>query len=115
MTARDRKKRPTEKPEYKRTPRETVALNKFLKGRAERVPRVKAVKADGRLTLEPDHPDEATGYVLLMEALGTTDFDFTMGLIGQLANAGSKGSEVDVGSVNFMLSIIHGSQTPRSS
>jgi hypothetical protein len=69
---------------------------------------MKAVKADGRLVLRPDHPDEATGYFLLMEALGTTDLDFTTGLIGQLTNAGSKGSEVDAQGVNFMLSIIQG-------
>jgi hypothetical protein len=49
-----------------------------------------------------------TGYVLLMEALGTTDLDFTQELLGQLANAGSQGSEVGVQGVNFMLSIIKG-------
>jgi hypothetical protein len=103
-----KKRESTNKPDYKRTPREEAALNKIRKARAERMPRMKAVKADGRLTLKPDYPDESTGYVMLMEALGTTDADFTMGLIGQLANAGSKGQEVDVGSVNFMLSIIHG-------
>jgi hypothetical protein len=108
MAAQDRKREPTNKPDYKRTPREEAALTKFRKGRAESAPRLKAVKADGRLTLKPDHPDEATGQLLLMEALGTTDLDFSMGLIGQLANAGSKGSEVDVGSVNFMLSFIDG-------
>jgi hypothetical protein len=108
MAAQDRKRGSTNKPDYKRTPREEAALTKIRKGHAERVPRVKAVKADGGLTLKPDHPDETTGYVLLMEALGTTDFDFTIGLLGQLANAGSKGREIDVGNVNFMLAIIHG-------
>jgi hypothetical protein len=41
-----------------------------------------------------------------MEALGTTDLDFTVGLLGQLANAGSKGREIDAQAVNFMLSVI---------
>jgi hypothetical protein len=108
MAAQDPKRKSTNQPDCKRTPREEAALNKIRKGHAEKIPRVKAVKADGHLTLKPDHPDEETGCVLLMEALGTTNWDFTMGLIGQLANAGSKGREIDVGGVNFMLSIIHG-------
>ena len=108
MAAPDRKKKSENKPEYKPTPREEVALNRLRKIYAERVARVKGVKVDGRVALEPDHPDKATGYALLMEALGTTDVDFAIGLLGQLANAGSKGSEVDIGSVNFMLSTIDG-------
>jgi hypothetical protein len=107
MAARDQKRESTtNKPAHERTPREDAAQTKALKGYAERAPRLRAVKVDGRVTLKPNHPDEATGYFLLMEALGTTDVDFTLGLIGQLANAGSKGGEVDVGRVNFMLSII---------
>ena len=107
MAARDQKgESTTNKPDQERTPREDAALTKALKGYAERAPRLKAVKADGCVTLKPNHPDEATGYFLLMEAIGTTDLDFTLGLIGQLANAGSKDGEVDVGRVNFMLSII---------
>jgi hypothetical protein len=108
MTARNRKTGPAEKPEYMRTPREAAALDKFRKGHAERAPRIKAVKADGRLVLRPDHPDETTGHLLLMEALGTTDSDFATELVSQLANAGSKGSEIDEQGINFMLSIIKG-------
>jgi hypothetical protein len=106
MIARNRKKGPAEKPEYKRTPREIVAVTRVQKGRAERAPRVKAIKNGSSSTLVPDHPDDATGYFLIMEALGTTDLDFTVGLLGQLANAGSQGREVDVQAVNFMLSVI---------
>jgi hypothetical protein len=107
MAARDQKpESTTNKPDHERTPREDAALTKALKGYEERAPRLKAVNVDGRVTLKPNHADEATGYFLLMEALGTTDLDFTLGLIGQLANAGSKDGEVDVGRVNFMLSII---------
>jgi hypothetical protein len=108
MTAQDRKRGSTNKPEYKRTPREAAALDKLVKGHAEQTPLVKVVKDGGRSSIVPDHPDKITGYVLLMEALGTTDLDFTQQLLGQLANAGSQGSEVDVQGVNFMLSIIKG-------
>jgi hypothetical protein len=109
MAASDRKKESTNEREYKRTEREEGALAKLQKIiQAEKVPRVKAVKADGRVTLEPDHPHKVIGYALLLEALGTTDFDFAMGLIEQLANAGSKGREIDIRGVNFMLAIIDG-------
>ena len=108
MTAQDRKRESTNKPEYKRTPREAAALDKFVKGRAERAPRVKVVKDGGRSSIVPDHPDKLTGFVLLMEALGTTDLDFTLELLGQLGNAGSPGLDISESGVNFMLSIING-------
>jgi len=108
MTARNRKTGPAEKPEYLRTPREAAALDKFRKGQAERAPSVKAVKRGDHSSLVPDHPDEATGSFLLMEALGTTDLDFFNALLSQLGNAGSKGSEIDEQGINFMLSIIKG-------
>src|SRR5205823_1668389 len=108
MTARNQKTGPAEKPEYQRTPREAAALDKFRKGQAERAPSVKAVKRGGHSSLVPDHPDEATGYCLLLEALGTTDLDFFNALLSQLGNAGLKGSEIDDQGINFMLSIIKG-------
>ena len=42
-----------------------------------------------------------------MRALGTTDFDFYNGLLGQLLNA-SKEKEVSESGTNFMLSVIKG-------
>jgi hypothetical protein len=105
MAAQDRNRKSKNASDYKRTPREDAAVNKMQKGKAEGVPRL---KVDGRFVLEPDHPDEATGYALLMEAFGTTNLDFTVGLIGQLANAGSNGREVDVIATNFMISVIDG-------
>jgi hypothetical protein len=53
------------------------------------------------------HPDSAIGAVALMRALGTTDFDFYNGLIGQLINA-SKEREASESATNFMLSVIKG-------
>jgi hypothetical protein len=108
MTARNRKPGPAEKSEYKHTPREVAAVGKFQKGQAERAPRVKAIKDGGRSSLVPDHPDKATGLVLLMEAIGTTDMDFFNLLIGQLAEVGSHGRDVDELGINSLLSIIKG-------
>jgi hypothetical protein len=46
--------------------------------------------------------------MLLMQALGTTSIDFSSGLIGQLANAASKGPNADEDSINFMLAVAKG-------
>ena len=71
-------------------------------------PRIKVSEKDGVTRVELDHPDLAVGQALLMGALGTTDADFTDGLIGQLANAGTQGRTVDGRGLNFMLSIVKG-------
>jgi hypothetical protein len=41
-----------------------------------------------------------------MRALGTMDQDFVNGLLGQLANAGTKGPKIDERGLNFMLSMV---------
>lgn len=58
--------------------------------------------------IENNHPDPATGTALLMEALGTTDLDFLVGLTKQLANAGTKGQKLDESALNFMLAMVKG-------
>jgi len=45
-----------------------------------------------------------------MEALGGADQDFVNGLLSQLANAGSKGRQIDERGLNFMLSVAKGIQ-----
>ncbi len=68
---------------------------------APRTPRVKL--HENRTSL--DHPDEDVGHALLMEALGTMDIDFLIGLLKQLADAGR---ENDEDGLNFMLSVVKG-------
>ena len=60
---------------------------------------------DNNVSLEPDHADEAFGHLLLMESLGTTQPDFSIGLLAQLANAATKGQVVDERQLNFMLAV----------
>ena len=48
------------------------------------------------------------GLNLLMEATGTTDFNFLYGMLYQLSDAGSKNGEVREDAVNFMLSVVKG-------
>ena len=52
--------------------------------------------------------DASVGNVLLMDALGTRDWDFLDGFLTQLADAGSKGGKVDGRTLNFMLSVVKG-------
>jgi hypothetical protein len=58
--------------------------------------------------ISPDHADQAVGQSLLMEALGTAEVDFVDGLLGQLANVGTQGPDVDERGLNFMLSVVKG-------
>lgn len=70
-------------------------------------PRMK-VHPDDRRRLAPNHPDPDVGHLLLMQALGTASVDFSHGLLGQIANAASKGQTVDEPGLNFMLSVVTG-------
>lgn len=108
MATQNRPKASEAKPEYKPTAREEEAIAKLQKSEAQRAPRLKAIKTGDHSRLVPDHPDDGTGYILLMEALGTTDFDFINSLLGQLINAGSRGQDVDEKGTNFMLSVVKG-------
>jgi hypothetical protein len=93
---------------YKQTTAETEAINAVVAAQKKRGPRLKVVvTGKNEVTTEVDHPDSVIGVVALMRALGTTDYDFYSGLIGQLLNA-SKEKEVSEGGTNFMLSVIKG-------
>jgi hypothetical protein len=100
--------RPAEKT-YSATERERAVLRKLADRSAEAAPSLKVSKR-GELSasLTPSHPDEKIGCALLMEALGTTDYDFLNRYLAQLANAASHGSEPDEGDINFMLAVVKG-------
>ena len=74
------------------------------KKRAEQPPLLKVSKSENVFKIGPDHPNETIGHVLLMEALVTTDQDFSTGFFAQLANA--SGGEVDGQRLNSMLSVV---------
>ena len=67
---------------------------------------MKLVTDADKSQLVPNHGDEFMGKLLLADALGAADLDFSDGLISQLANAGAKGQKVDVQALNFMLSVV---------
>lgn len=89
------------------TAREAEAVGRLEKALQKRSPGVKITEDRG---VWPDHPDELTGLALLMDALGTTDPDFYLGLLRQLRNAGPRGSESNAAQLNFMLSMVIGAK-----
>ena len=92
------------------TPHERAAREAYFAQMKESppAPRLKVSEKGGAAQILPDHPEEAIGLILLMDALGTRELDFLDGLLGQLANAGTQGRQVDERGVNFMLSVIKG-------
>ena len=96
---------------YEPTPEEDKAALALAARRAARppAPAVKASqKRDGTTRVALDHPDPVLGSVLLTQALGSTSFDFSDGLLTQLASAGSKGPAADERGINFMLAVVTG-------
>jgi hypothetical protein len=75
---------------------------------APKLPKVKVSRRGDRTRLEPDHPFEPVGIALLSESLGTTDQDFSNGILRELAAFTSVDGEMDEKELNFMLSIIGG-------
>jgi hypothetical protein len=69
----------------------------FLKRKKQLAPRIKVEGTANQTTLSYE--------VLLMEALGTADYDFFSGLLQQLSNGSSRGGKVDEKLLNFMLAV----------
>jgi hypothetical protein len=75
----------------------------------QRLPiRARASMKGDEVSLKPDHADAAFGHLLLMDSLGTTEVDFSDGLLAQLANAATKGPIIDERQLNFMLAMVTG-------
>src|SRR4051794_22633849 len=90
------------------TDRERAAVKAFQTHKAAHpAPRIK-VERSGEKRLILDHPDALIGHTLLMEAIGSMDTDFFLGLLMQVGTAASNGLKVDEGAMNFMLAVIKG-------
>ena len=101
--------KPVDKPALELTARERAVFEKYRDihtNTATAATRMKLVNDADKSRLVPDHGDEFIGKLLLADALGAADLDFSDGLISQLANAGAKGQKVDVQALNFMLSVV---------
>ena len=95
---------------YEPKPEELATMEAYLARQMEKppAPRLKVSEKGGVAQVSLDHPDSAFGATLLMAALGTTELDFLIGLLGQLASAGSQGGDVDERGLNFMLAMVKG-------
>ena len=95
---------------YEPTPYERAAMVAYVARKKEKplAPRMKVSMKGNVATISPDHPDAGIGHLLLMETLGASEPDFIDGLLGQLANVGTKGRAVDERGLNFMLAVVKG-------
>jgi hypothetical protein len=95
---------------YQRKPEETAAVASITARQKARPPAPKlSIKADGAcVTVGYDHPDNSTAGLLFANALGTTNDEFTDGIVSQLINAGTQGKNHDGKGPNFMLSVVKG-------
>ena len=110
MTVKKQTKGQAKQSEYTPTPREVAAIKKLQEELAVQAPRLKVSKRGNVHSVGTDHPNDTIGRVLLMEALGTTDWNFLDGFLEQLLNTSSQGGEASEEKVNFMLSVIKGVQ-----
>jgi hypothetical protein len=106
---KSRKPESESKSKYKPKAEEMEAFKSHIQKRQKHLaPRIKVERPANETVLSFDHPDTAAGQVLLMEALGTADYDFFSGLLHQLSNGSSRGGKVDERLLNFMLAVIKG-------
>lgn len=110
MTAASKKAGKLPAKPYEPTPLESRAIEDWRARSKDkpRAPGFKVTEKSGKFSIFPDHPDFGTAFVLLQSAIGASDQDFLLVLIDQLANAGSKGKQVDELALNFMLSVVKG-------
>jgi hypothetical protein len=95
---------------YQPKPEEIAAVDSIVARRTARAPAPK-LRVDGKASTVKvgfDHPDNSTAWLLVVNALGTTDYEFADGLISQLLNVGTQGKNLDDKGPNFMLSVIKG-------
>jgi hypothetical protein len=96
-----------EKPPYERTPAQVEAVAAYKAARRTCGPRLRVVATGRNSAVGADHPDETVGALALMRAIGTTDFNFSDGLICQHAETSRK-EEASQSDANFMPSVVKG-------
>ena len=95
---------PTEAKPFVPTEAELNAIKAHMAAQSKSAPRLKV--SEGKVTV--DHCDGAIGWIALMRAIGSTDYDFLEGLMSQHTNAGSHSPKPDDRGINFMLAVVKG-------
>jgi len=104
-------RRKSSEPEaYELTQKENEIANSLAKRRDIAAPAVRCkVKCDDNsVEVGIDHPDPATSHILLMQALGTANYDFSSGLLIQLSNVVGKGGTVKTSDLNHAVAMVQG-------
>ena len=99
---------PAEARPYVPTKHEKAAAERILDHRARNAPapRYKVTVANGRTTVEHDHPDPAVALSLLMNSLATGDMQFADGLLCQLAEVAHTGKQLTARDLNTIVAKI---------
>jgi hypothetical protein len=93
---------------YEPTDTEKAAMQ-AMRARRIKTPQIKATpRKAGGVELSLDHPDQAHGHVLLMDAFGTGENDFICELLVQLGRAAADGPVIYEQRLNFMVAVIKG-------
>jgi hypothetical protein len=95
---------------YVATPKEQAAAQHLLDRRNARPPaaRLEVLKENGELVIRPDHPDNSIGSILITNAFGATNADFTGSLTGQLLNIAGTGQNVSTNQLNSVVAMVQG-------
>jgi hypothetical protein len=81
--------------QHKETPKELRVMAAFAAKWPDRSPPVKVVTKNGNDCLVADHPDQTLGLMVLMDAIGATEFEFVQPFLVQIANAASAGTKAE--------------------
>jgi hypothetical protein len=115
MTARQTKQHTKEKQHTEEkavrevTAAERTALGKYLARTAgKQSVRYKVFNNGSDAQIRLNHPDGLVGRALLMDALGTADWDFVDGIVNQFVAVSRRDGEIDEHKLNFLLSVVEG-------
>jgi hypothetical protein len=93
---------------YEPTDTEKAAMQ-ARRARRIKTPRIKATpRKAGGVEFSLNHPDQAYGHVLLMDAFGTGESDFFCELVVQLGRAAAEGPQINEQRLNFFAAVIKG-------
>lgn len=90
---------------------ESAAIQKYFARQAAKPSvRFKVSKNGSDPEIGIDYPDELVGQVLVKGILALAERDFVDGIVSQLANVGGRGQDINERGLNFMLSVIKGTE-----
>ena len=103
-------RKPSPPETYEMTKKERELATALSKRRDNAPPAVWCdVKCDGnRVEVGVDHPNKGMGAILLMQALGSINEQFSCGLLIQLANVVAKGKAPNAADLNHIVAMVQG-------